>query len=84
MGRTLPEARDETWHVSIRTPVERNPVSDQVTVSFVRSKAQQDVYLSDSKESPPEALEFQKRGRVNYLGDSSEIIRTPLNLPVAV
>jgi len=84
MGRALPEARDETWHVSIHTPAERNAVSDQVTVSFVRSKTQQEVYSSDSKESPLETLKSQRRGRVNSLDDSSEIIRPPLNLPVVV
>jgi hypothetical protein len=48
LGYAPAETQDETWHVSFRVPT----VSDQDSLSFAQSKAQRDVYTSESKDIP--------------------------------
>jgi len=52
LGRTLPEAQDETWHISFHTPPSQVATTDQVAVSFTQAKAQQGVHANDSTTFP--------------------------------
>ncbi|KAF9646494.1 hypothetical protein BDM02DRAFT_3270923 [Thelephora ganbajun] len=84
LGHILPEAREESWHMSVRIPGSRTPGSDQVGGSFAQIKVQRDVFASDSTDFRVETLESQKHGRVDPPDDVSKVIRASLNLPTAL
>ena len=80
LGQILPEARDETWRTSIRTPALRTRGSDLVSVSFPQVEIRRDVYMSESKDFPMETLEPRKQEYADSSDDSPKVSQPSLFL----
>lgn len=80
LGRILPEARDNTLEVSIRTPASRSRPPDHLAVSFPQVEAQRNVWVRGSNDLPMGSLESQKREYVDSSSDLPKPLRPSLSL----
>ena len=66
LGRTLPEAQDETWHISFHTPASQVSTSDQVAVSFEQDKVQRDVHTNEPTPFPMGTLKSSQETDMTF------------------
>ena len=72
LGRILPEAREESWNMSVRTPIWRSFTTDRLAVSYPQVKIQKDVYVGGPEDFPM-GTESQKEGYVDSLSDLPKV-----------
>ena len=82
LGKVLPEARDKTLEVSIRTPASRTPVPDRLAISFPQVDGQQDTWVSGPKDLPMRRLGSRTEGYGDSSGDLSKPLRSSLSTPM--
>ena len=81
LGRILPEAREESWNMSVRAPVWRSAAIDRLTVSYPQVKIQKDVYVTGPEDFPM-GIKSQKEGYVDSLSDLPKVYHPPTPPPL--
>lgn len=77
LGHILPEAREDTWEASSRTPSFRTRPSGQVAIEFPKIEVQQEVYTGEPEGFPMESLESGKQDYVNSADDLRKTFPPP-------